>query len=192
MYNGRPSSLVSTNHGATVCSIDNARDGIVGRGVLVDVPLVRGVDWLDRHEGVMPEDIEAAEERCGFKIGPGDILLIRTGQLKRTRTEGPFNPAVDGSTACQAACLPLMRERDIAVLGTDTSNDMMPAPYPRVTNPIHQVALIRMGVWILDNANLEELAIAYAERNRWEFMLSMGPLRIVGGTGCPVNPIAIF
>lgn len=192
MYNGRPSSLVSTNHGATVCSIDNARDGIVGRGVLVDVPLVRGVDWLDRHEGVMPEDIEAAEERCSFKIGPGDILLIRTGQLKRTRTEGPFNPAVDGSTACQAACLPLIRERDVAVLGTDTANDMMPAPYPRVTNPIHQVALIRMGVWILDNANLEELAIACAERNRWEFMLSMGPLRIIGGTGCPVNPIALF
>ena len=85
-----------------------------------------------------------------------------------------------------------MRERDIAVLGSDTSNDVMPAPYPRVRNPIHQVALIRMGVWILDNANLEELAVACAERNRWEFMLSMGPLRIVGGTGCPVNPIAIF
>lgn len=192
MYNGRPSSLVSTNRGATVNSIDNARDGIVGRGVLVDVPLMRGVDWLDRDEGVMPEDILAAEERCGFKIGPGDILLIRTGQLARTRKQGPFNPAVDGSTACQAACLPLMRERDIAVLGTDTSNDMMPAPYPKVTNPIHQVALIRMGVWILDNANLEELALACAQRNRWEFMLSMGPLRIVGGTGCPVNPIAIF
>jgi kynurenine formamidase len=192
MYNGRPSSLVSTNRGATVGSIDNARDGIVGRGVLVDVPLIRGVDWLDRDEPVMPEDILAAEERCGFKIEPGDILLIRTGQLKRTRTEGPFNPAVDGSTACQAACLPLMRERDIAVLGTDTSNDVMPAPYPKVRNPIHQVALIRMGVWILDNANLEELAVACAERNRWEFMLSMGPLRIVGGTGCPVNPIAIF
>jgi len=192
MYNGRPSSLVSTNRGATVGSIDNARNGIVGRGVLVDVPLIRGVDWLDRDEAVMPEDILAAEERCGFKIEPGDILLIRTGQLKRTRAEGPFNPAVDGSTACQAACLPLMRERDIAVLGTDTSNDVMPAPYPKVRNPIHQVALIRMGVWILDNANLEELAVACAERNRWEFMLSMGPLRIVGGTGCPVNPIAIF
>ncbi len=192
MYNGRPSSMVSTNHGATVNSIDNARDGIVGRGVLVDVPLVRGVDWLDRDQGVMPSDILAAEERCGFKVEPGDILLIRTGQLHRTNTEGPFNPAVDGSTACQAAVLPLLSERDVAVLGTDTANDMMPASYPTVTSPIHQVALIRMGVWILDNANLEDLAAACSERNRWEFMVNMGPLRIVGGTGCPVNPIAIF
>ena len=192
MYNGRPSSLVSTNRGATVCSVDTARNGIVGRGVLVDVPRVRGIDWLDRSDGVMPGDILAAEESCGFTIEPGDILFIRTGQLRRTLTEGPFNPVVDGSTACQAACLPLLRERDVAVLGTDTSNDMLPPPYPTVTNPIHQVGLVHMGVWILDNANLEDLAAACAARNQWEFLVTMGPLRIVGGTGCPVNPIAIF
>jgi kynurenine formamidase len=192
MYNGRPSSLVSTNRGATVCSVDNARNGIIGRGVLVDVPLVRGVDWLDREDGVMPADILEAEDRCGFQIEEGDVLFIRTGQLRRTLTEGPFNPAKDGSTACNAACLPLLRERDISVLGTDTANDMLPSPYRNITNPIHQVALIRMGVWILDNANFEELAVACSERGRWEFMVNMGVLRIIGGTGSPVNPIVVF
>ena len=192
MYNDRPSYLVTTNKGATVNSVDTAKDGIVGRGILVDVPLIKGIDWLDRHEGVMPLDILEAEKQCGFEIKSGDILFIRTGQLRRTLTEGPFSHPDDGSTACQAACLPIFRERDISVLGTDTSNDLIPSGYKTVTNPIHQIGLVQMGMWIIDNANLEELSETCKEKNRWEFMINIGPLRIVGGTGSPVNPIAIF
>ena len=139
----------------------------------------------------MPEDILAAEERCGFKIEPGDVLLIRTGQLHRRNVEGPVD-RVAGSTACQAACLPIFRERDIAMLGTDTGNDVSPQQYPKLSNPIHQVSIVAMGVWILDNADLEELAAACRERNRWEFMLTIGPLPLHNTTGSPVNPIAIF
>ena len=192
MYNDRPSYLVTTNKGATVNSVDTAKDGIVGRGILVDVPLIKGIDWLDRHEGVMPLDILEAEKQCGFEIKSGDILFIRTGQLRRTLTEGPFSPPDDGSTACQAACLPIFRERDISVLGTDTSNDLIPSGYKTVTNPIHQIGLVQMGMWIIDNANLEELSHTCKEKDRWEFMINIGPLRIVGGTGSPVNPIALF
>ena len=83
-------------------------------------------------------------------------------------------------------------ERGIAVLGTDTGNDIIPAPYPNVIQPIHQVGIVAMGLWILDNANLEDLAVECALRNRWEFMLSMGPLKLTNTTGSPVNPIAIF
>ena len=190
-YNGKPAHMVSTSLGDTVCSVEEARNGIVTRGVLVDVPMIRGIDWLERGEGVMPEDILAAEERCGFKIEPGDVLLIRTGQLHRRNVEGPVDRAA-GSTACQAACLPIFRERDIAMLGTDTGNDVSPQQYPKLSNPIHQVSIVAMGVWILDNADLEELAAACRERNRWEFMLTIGPLPLHNTTGSPVNPIAIF
>jgi kynurenine formamidase len=190
-YNGKPAHLVSTSLGATVCSVVAAKDGFISRGVLVDVPLVRGIDWLERGEGVMPEDILAAEERCGFKVEEGDILLIRTGQLRRRNVEGPVGPTA-GSTACQAACLPLFHERGIAVLGSDTGNDVRPAHYTRVTQPIHQVGITAMGLWILDNANLEDIAEACRQRSRWEFMLSIGPLRLHNTTGSPVNPIAVF
>ncbi len=192
MYNGRPAHLVSTSLGATVESVELVKNSIMTRGLLVDVPMIRGVDWLQRGEGVMPRDILAAEERCNFKVEEGDVLLIRTGQLHRRNVEGPVNPRVEGATACQAACLPLFHERGIALLGSDTGNDIMPSEYPAVSNPIHQVGIVAMGLWILDNANLEEVAQACKERNRWEFMVSIAPLRLHNTTGSPVNPIAIF
>jgi kynurenine formamidase len=190
-YNGKPAHLVSTSMGATVCSVLAASKGFISRGVLVDVPMIRGVDWLERGEGVMPEDILAAEERCGFKVEEGDILLIRTGQLRRRGVEGPA-AASAGSTACQAACLPLFHERGIAVMGSDTGNDVRPSQYSQVTQPIHQVGITAMGLWILDNANLEDVAEACHERARWEFMVAIGPLRLHNTTGSPVNPIAVF
>jgi len=192
MYNGRPAHLVSTSLGATVESIELAKNGIVTRGVLVDAPMIRGTDWIERGDGVMPEDILAAEERCGFKIQEGDVLLVRTGNLHRRNVEGPVFPPTDGSPACHAACLPLFHERGIAMMGSDTGNDVSPTGYPKLTNPIHQVGIVAMGMWILDNANLEELAQACSERNRWEFMVTIGPLRLHNTTGSPVNPIAIF
>lgn len=191
MYNGRPSHLVATRLGATVESVELAKTGIVTRGILVDAPMIRGVDWLERGTGVTPDDILAAEERCGFRIEEGDALLVRTGQLHRRNVEGPVPPG-QGSTACQAACLPLFHQRGIALLGSDTGNDVSPTGYASLTNPIHQVGIVAMGLWILDNANLEELAEACRERNTWEFMLSIGPLPLHNTTGSPVNPIAIF
>jgi kynurenine formamidase len=190
-YNGKDAHLVSTSLGATVCSVLAARNGLVSRGVLVDVPLVRGIDWVERGEGVMPEDILAAEERCGFKVEEGDILLIRTGQLHRRNVEGPW-PASAGGTACQAACLPLFHERGIAMLGSDTGNDIRPAQYEKVPQPIHQVGITAMGLWILDNADLEAIALACSQRNRYAFALTINPLRLHNTTGSPVNPIAIF
>jgi kynurenine formamidase len=192
MYNGRPAHLVSTSLGATVESVELAKDGIITRGVLVDVPMIRGVDWVERGEGVMPQDLEAAEQRCGFRVEAGDVLMVRTGQLRRRHEEGPVNPADAGSTACQAACLPFFHQRSIAMICSDTGNDVMPSQYTRLSNPIHQVGIVAMGLWILDNANLEELAAACRQRNRWEFMLCVGPLRLFNGTGSPLNPIAVF
>jgi kynurenine formamidase len=192
MYNGRPAHLVSTSLGATVESVEVAKDGIITRGVLVDVPMIRGTNWVERGEGVMPQDIEEAERRCGFRVEEGDILLVRTGQLHRRNQEGPVDPAAVGSTACQAACLPLFHQRGIAMICSDTGNDVMPPQYNRLSNPIHQVGIVAMGLWILDNANLEDLAAACRQRQRWEFMMCVGPLRLFNGTGSPLNPIAVF
>ncbi|HEX5141540.1 MAG TPA: cyclase family protein [Dehalococcoidia bacterium] len=190
-YNGKPAHHVSTSLGATVCSVVAARKGFTTRGVLVDVPLVRGIEWLERGEGVMPEDILAAEERCGFKVEEGDVLLIRTGQLHRRNVEGPA-PGSVGSTACQAACLPLFHERGIALMGSDTGNDVRPSQYDKVPQPIHQVGITAMGLWILDNADLEELSQACATRGRYEFLITINPLPLHNTPGSPVNPIAVF
>ncbi|HEU0073131.1 MAG TPA: cyclase family protein [Dehalococcoidia bacterium] len=190
-YNGKPAHLVSTSLGATVCAVTAAKQGFITRGVLVDVPLIRGIDWVERGEGISPEDILVAEKHCGFKVEEGDILLIRTGQLHRRNVEGPVARTA-GSTACQAACLPLFHERGIAVMGSDTGNDISPAQYEKVPQPIHQVGITAMGLWILDNANLEDLAEACRQRNRWEFMVTIGPLPLHNTTGSPVNPIAVF
>ncbi|MCI0823061.1 MAG: cyclase family protein [Chloroflexi bacterium] len=192
MYNGRPAHLISTSRGATVESVELVKDGIMARGVLVDVPLIRGIDWVERGEGVMPEDILAAEDRCGFRIQEGDVLLIRTGNLHRRNVEGAVNPREAGSPACQAACLPLFHERSVAVMGSDTGNDVMPSQYVSMSHPVHQVGITAMGLWILDNPNLEELAEACKQRNRWEFLISINPLRLYNTTGSPVNPVAIF
>lgn len=189
MYNGRPASLVTAREGATAESIELLHKGVVGRGVFLDIARVRGVDWMMPGEGVMPEDVEAAEQDAGVKVEEGDILLLRTGNYKRRLTQGPTD---DGYPGPQAALIPWLHERGVVVLGSDTGNDVVPGEYPNIGSAIHHIGIVSMGLWILDNANLEELAEACVERNRWEFLLSMGPLRLQYGTGSPVNPIAVF
>jgi kynurenine formamidase len=190
IYNGRSCNLITAREGAQVESVDLLRDGVVSRGVLLDVAALRG-RWLEAGEGVMPEDLEAAEKAQNVRVEAGDILLIRTGYYAR-RLQEPRHPLKDGSPAAHVACMPWLRERDIAMLGTDTHNDVSPATHPGLGNVVHIVALVGMGLWLIDNANLEELAKACAARRRWEFMLTIAPLRLQGVTGSPVNPIALF
>ena len=192
MYNGLPASKVTSREGAQALAIDVARDGIVTRGVLLDVARVKGKDWLEPAEPVFPEDLDAAEEAAGVKVEPGDVLLVRTGSYRKRLERGPVNPNVDGQTACHVACAPWFRQREIAMLGTDTSNDVRPSGYEGMMSPLHLVSLVALGLWFIDNCNLEELARSCEERGRWEFMLAMGPLRLRNVTGTPINPIAIF
>ncbi|MCL6640323.1 MAG: cyclase family protein, partial [Candidatus Rokubacteria bacterium] len=191
LYNGRSCNLVTSREGAQVEAVDLLRDGVVSRGVLLDVAAVRG-RWLGAGEGVMPEDLEAAERAQGVQVEEGDILLVRTGYYARRLAEGPRNPIRDGSPAVHVAAAPWLRERGVAMLGSDTHNDIAPLPYPRLGNALHIVALVAMGLWLIDNANLEDLARACAARRRWAFMLTLAPLRLPAATGSPVNPIALF
>jgi kynurenine formamidase len=191
IYNGRAANLITSREGAQVESVDLLRDGVVSRGVLLDVAALRG-RWLGSGEGVMPEDLDAAERAQDVRVEAGDVLMIRTGYYARRLAEGPRHPLKDGSPAVHVASMPWLRERDVAMLGSDTHNDVSPATHPGLGNVVHIVGLVGMGLWLIDNANLEELAKACAARRRWEFMLTIAPLRLERVTGSPVNPIALF
>jgi kynurenine formamidase len=192
LYNGRSCDLVTSREGATVASVEVLRDGVVSRGVLLDVARTRGIRWMEPGEGVMPLDLEAAERAAGVRVEAGDILLVRTGYYARRLAEGPVHPLRAGSPALHVACCPWLRERGVAMVGSDTHNDIHPPPYPALGNSFHVVALVAMGLWLIDNANLEDLAQACAARGRWEFLLTIAPLRLRNVTGSPVNPVAVF
>ena len=191
LYNGKPASLITSREGAQTHSIEPACDGIVTRGVLLDIPKVRGVSWLPPEEPVMPEDLDEAERSQGVSVEEGDILLVRTGNYRKRLELGPV-PGSEPMTACQVACTPWFKERGIAMLGTDTSNDVRPSHYATITSPLHTMCLVTLGLWLIDNANLEQLAEACQQRDRYEFMLTLAPLRLRNVTGSPVNPIALF
>ena len=191
MYNGFDASEVKSI-GAMRNSIMAARDGVVGRGVLLDIPRLRGVEWLELGEAIAPDELAAAERAQGVEVGEGDILLVATGRDARRARFGPWAPE-EGLAGLHPTCIPWLHARRIAVLGSDGVSDPLPAnETPGWPSPVHQCCLVAMGVHLLDNLELGRLAAACAERRRYEFLFSMGPLRIEGGTGSPVNPLAIL
>jgi kynurenine formamidase len=190
LYNGYPAEAV-TAHGATKLGIDQLRAGVVTRGVLLDIPALRGVDALEPGEPIFPEDLEAAEKKAGLEVQPGDALLVRTGRWAWRRANGPWDA---GSLAAglDASCLPWLRGRDVAALGSDGVSDVLPSRVDGVGMPIHTVVIVAMGVHLLDNLDLDNLATACAEEARWEFLFTVAPLVLRRGTASPVNPIALF
>lgn len=192
LYNGASSTLVDSRDGALSHDVTAAKQGILTRGVLVDAARMRGLEVIPRGDGVGLDDVERAERECGFTIEQGDVLLMRTGQLGHRDRTAAVDPNEAGSSGPLPELLPLFHERGIAVMGTDTGNDVQPSGFPRFTNPVHQIGIVAMGLWILDNAWLDDLSEACAARNRWEFLISINPLRLPTVTGSPVNPIAVF
>jgi kynurenine formamidase len=191
MYNGVPATEV-TSRGARRNAITAAGDGIVGRGVLLDIPRLRGVDWLEPGEAITPDDLGRACAAEGITPGSGDIVLISTGRDARRDRHGPWDPDAVGLAGLDAECVPWLAERDPAVLGSDGVSDVLPANPHRWPMPVHMCLLVGMGVHLLDNLKLDRLAEACAAEGRWEFLFAVGPLQIGGGTGSPVNPVAVF
>ncbi len=192
MYNGVPSSKVSDRQGALVHDVLAVQNGVTTRGVLLDIPRLRGVDVLNADDHVYPEDLEAAEKAAGINVEPGDVLLVRTGEgFARIKEKKSYN-ANKPRSGYQAACLPWLQERGVAMIGSDVAQDVTPAGYKTVSMPIHMVGIVAMGLWLIDNCNLEELASTCERLGRWEFQFTMAPIRFQGVTGSPVNPIAIF
>jgi kynurenine formamidase len=189
-YNGIDESEAAES-GCARSGIEQLKDGVLSRGILIDVPRLKGVDYLAPGTPVLASDIEAWEREAGVRIEPGDVVLIRTGRWGRRAAEGPFS-LQGGSPGVHVSALPLLRERDAAVLGTDVGLDVVPAGVEGVVIPTHTVAIASMGLLIIDNADLEELAATAARLNRWEFMFSVAPIPVTGATGSVVNATATF
>jgi len=192
MYNGQPAGLVTTSRGAAAGSVEALAAGIVGRGVLLDLPAAQHRPWLEPGEQVHPADLDAAASALGTEILPGDILLIRVGRDARAARHGRVDPVIAGSAGLAADCLPWLRHHDIALLGSDSASDQMTpggAPHPM---PVHAGALVLLGLPLLDNAWLEDLAAACAAEGRREFLAVVCPLRVRRATGSAVNPVAVL
>jgi kynurenine formamidase len=192
MYNGFSSGEVG-RFGARKCAIDVTRDGVVTRGVLLDIPKARNVEWLEPRDAIYPEDLDAAEKHHRVRVEEGDVLMIRTGRHKRRAAKGPWDPRREGLPGLDASCLQWLHERRIAILGCDAVSDIAPSPYgAEMGLPIHVGTLVIMGIHLIDNADLEAASAAAAKHNRYEFLFAMAPLILEQATASPVNPLAVF
>ena len=192
LYGGRPASLVTAALGATELGIETLRDGIVTRGVLLDVAALWGREWLEPGEAVYPEHLEAAERAQGVRVGEGDAVLLRTGDGRRQPERGYEDVLRTGRAGWHAACLPWLWARRAALIGCDAGQGVLPSGYEALLDPLHEVGIVAMGLWLLDCCALEDLAAACHRLGRFEFQFVLAPLRWRGATGSPVNPLAIL
>jgi kynurenine formamidase len=190
IYNGFPQTSF-TDRGAQKNDVMAFKDGIFTRGLLFDIARLNGVSYLGDDEAIYPEDLEAWEKRAGFRLQAGDAMIVRTGRWLRVKEKGPLdlNRLAPG---LYASCAKWMRERGVAILGSDVVQDVRPSRIEGVNQPIHLLGLRTMGLPLIDNCDLEALGEAAAQRKRWAFLLTINPLRVPGATGGPVNPIAVF
>lgn len=190
LYNGRAEETVSAQ-GAEVNTIDVLGDGLVARGVLLDVPRERKVEWLEPGESIFAEDLEAAERAQGISVREGDVLLVRTGHTRRLSELGPWNTP-EAKAGLHPTAMDFIAARGVAVLGSDGNNDTAPSTTDGVGFPIHVLAIVAMGIHLLDYLQFEGVRALCEETGRWEFLFMAAPLRIRHGTGSPVNAVAVF
>lgn len=204
LYNRRPFDEIAQEDGLTHGSVFVQRDGVVSRGVLLDLAAARGLDWIDPSKAFTAADLEAAEEREGVRVQTGDVLLLRGGVAKRRAavTWDGLSPGPD------ASAIRWMHRREIAAYGGDMPDHVGPrgarilgfdgAPpterpaFSRFEFPLHQVGIAGMGLILFDHCAVEELSSVCRELGRYEFLFVAAPLPIRGASGSVVNPLAIF
>nr|WP_171400851.1 cyclase family protein [Streptomyces asoensis] len=191
LHGGVPAGDVLSPEGASALSVDLARDGIVGRGVLLDIPRLHGVPWLEPGAQVGAEDLAAAEARQGVRVGRGDILLVRVGHRRRREELGPWDVA-GARAGLHPTAMEFLAEREVAVLGGDGNNDSAPSAAQGVAFPVHVLGIHAMGLHLLDYLRFEDLTPICAREGRWSFLCVIAPLRLPAATGSPVNPLAIL
>ena len=196
MHNGRMyNGFVRDDHvsadGCGRLAVINFKQGIVSRGILLDIARLKGVDYLEPGTPIYVEDLEAWEREAGVRVEPGDIVFVRNGRWARRAAMGAW-AMNEQSAGLHASVAPWLRERGVAILGADGTSDVLPSQVEGVTQPIHQLTIVAMGIPLFDNLDLEAVAEEAARQNRWEFLLVAAPLAMEGGTGSPLNPLAIF
>ena len=196
LYNGKPALEVLTSKGGKSLGVDAvaATGGVVGRGVLLDLPRFRGVPWLEPGEAVTRAELEACEEAQGVHLGEGDIFVYRTGHHRRRLELGAWDngPDGEGKAGLHVDTIPWMHERGIAAFLPDGDGEAIPSTVDGISYPIHPLQIVAMGMLCSDSLQFEDLARACEEEGRFEFLVVGLPLRLPGGTGSPWNPIAIF
>ncbi len=190
MYNGVSVDELKPD-GARRLGIHNAFRGVFTRGVLVDMPAFKGIDYLEPGYAITVEDLEAWEQANDIRIGSGDALLVRTGRWERLRQGGQWN-FLEQAAGLHVSVAAWLKERDVAIIGSDGVNDAMPSAVEGLANPLHELVLVALGMCLLDNLDLDPLAATVADKGRVTFLLTGAPLRVVGGTGSPMNPLAVF
>ena len=193
LYNGKSTNSV-TSRGATILDITTYANGIVGRGVLLDIPRLRGLKWLEPGEAVTREELEASERAQGVSLQEGDIFLFRTGHHRRRLELGSWDSDYggEGRAGLHSTAMLLLHERRVAAFLPDGDGEAVPGHVEGVGSPIHALQIAAMGMACADNLQFEDLIAECAQEGRWEFLVVASPLRLPGGTGSLFNPIAIF
>jgi kynurenine formamidase len=190
LYNDIPADTI-TEAGPAELSVDLARNGIVGRGVLLDVPKIRDRPWLEPGDHVTTQDLLATERAEGVTVGQGDILLVRVGHRRRRNEVGPWD-AAEQRAGLHPTVSEFLVDRRVAMLGSDGNNDSAPSKAEGIAFPIHVLAIQALGLHLLDYLQLEDLTSICEETGKWSFLCVIAPLRLPNGTGSPVNPIALM
>ncbi|GGR61653.1 MULTISPECIES: cyclase family protein [Streptomyces] len=191
LYNGRPADTVTAHGGAEFAGIDKMRH-LVSRGVLLDVAGARGVERLAGNHAVTPEDLAAAEEFGRVRVRAGDVVLVRTGQV-RVYLAGDRHGYGHPSPGLSVRCPEWFHARDVAAVANDTLTfEIFPPEIENLWLPVHALHLVEMGMPQGQNWNLEELSTACGETGRYAFLLSAMPEPFVGATGTPVAPVAVL
>ena len=192
MYNGYPAELV-TSSGAAKNGIQNYRDKIVTRGILLDMARYRGVDWLEPGDGISGQDLAECAESVGITPRPGDALLVRTGMMARVRANESWGGYAGGDAPGIALSgAEWLCQNDIAIVATDTwGMEVRPNQTEDIYQPLHIVLIVNAGMLIGEIFDLEELAADCAADGVYEFMFAAPPLPFTNAVGSPLNPLAI-
>jgi kynurenine formamidase len=194
-WNGRRAGDVVTSDGDKVTGIQTAAAHIAGRGVLLDVGRAIGTDGeLPDGFAITTEHLEAtiAAQGGSARVGRGDLLLVRTGRLARARHEGWGDYAGGDSPGLSFTTADWLHGSEIAGIATDTWGfEVRPNEFDVAFQPLHQVAIPNIGLFLGEMWDLDALAADCAADGQWDFFLTAAPLPVTGAVGSPVNPIAV-
>jgi kynurenine formamidase len=191
LYNGFPASDVNP-YGAAHNSIDKQAKGIAGRGVLLDIARLRGVEWMEKGDVITPADLEAAEAAQGVEVGAGDILLVRTGWRRKFLAEKNPLDWMSGEPGLGMECVDWLHQHDVAVVASDNfAVEVMPGEEQGEIMTLHMVLIRDMGMTLGEILDLEELAEDCVADGVWEFFFCGPPLKFTRAVGSPINPLAI-
>lgn len=192
MYNGYPATDVKST-GALKNDMSPMADGIVTRGVLLDLAETVGTSALDGFYRISAQDLSRAEAAAGLLVEPGDVLIVHKGRQKRVAEEGHTDPLTTGMPGLHPECAPWLHQRGVSILGSDYMNDPQPNwDCPSWPIPMHYLGICGMGMSLLHNLDTEALADWCRRLQRYEFLLTIAPLKVPGATGSPLNPIALL